>query len=363
MKIGLAISLLIVIAFLIGRGSKQDVVESGDHHAQNQQVSRTRDTKNPSSRRQGSIGEDARATLERGGNLTSEQCRALTSEERIEMLQRGALIYDDIKQADYLMGLISTLNAEEFAAARKYLGRAQSRGNISATSVWDALWKQAGRVAPLETLGDFGKYKSRKDARRVMEGWYETHPAAALAWAQNPPESDEIHYIQTAAYALTLGADGDSEKLLQTLTETKLHESVSREILLDYFDLVEVSGGSGGAAAVYDELPASLKPDAWAVALQRISYTDKEQALEWLADHAGDAGSDYGRTTRLIGEMAEKDPAKMTIWAAELPASSSDGIHPVEVTFGQWKRQDPAAAEAWLNSVPANTSWAKRLSN
>ena len=106
MKIGLAISLLIVIAFLIGRGSKQDVVESGDHHAQNQQVSRTRDTKNPSSRRQGSIGEDARATLERGGNLTSEQCRALTSEERIEMLQRGALIYDDIKQADYLMGLI-----------------------------------------------------------------------------------------------------------------------------------------------------------------------------------------------------------------------------------------------------------------
>ena len=363
MKIGLAVILLVVVAFFIGRGQQKDLVPPEEGQTRPLRASNPHPSKSANSRDPSTTSEEARATLERGGNLTTEQCLALTREERVEMLQRGALIYDDLKQADFLIALIGTLDKEELAEARKYLGRAQGRGNRCAQAVWDVLWKQAGRVAPLQTLENYGRYKGRNDARRIMAGWFETDAAAALAWAKGEPESDEVQYAQSAAYALTLEADGDPAKLLQTLNETELNDRLTREVLLDYFDLAEAVGAGGGAAAVYEALPTSLQAEAWEVALQRISYDDKEAALEWLADHSDDAGFDIRQTTHLMAERAQKDPAQTTIWAAELTISPDEKVHPVEVSFREWKRRDAAAAEAWLKTMPADTPWVQRLSN
>jgi len=363
MKIWGVVIFVGVLAFLFGRLSKKDVIVTPPSNPQKPSLKAhaNQPTKSNASRQTASRREEAREILKEGGNLTSEQCLALTSEERIQMLQKGALIYDSLKQTDYLVDLISVLNADELAEARKYIGRAQSRGNYASQEVWNTLWKQAGRVAPLHTLENFGRGKPRQDARHIMEGWFETDASAALAWAQNPPQNKGVQYTQSAAYALTLSADGDPERLLQTLTEIEPHENLAKESLIDYFDLVDASGESEGTAEIYAQLPESLKASAWPVALRRISYTDKEETLNWIASHVNDEGYDSNQTARVIERMARSEPARITTWAAQITTNSSQETHPVEVSYNLWKRRDPAAADAWLQTIPANRPWAKRL--
>ena len=301
-----------------------------------------------------------RQAVETGENLTREQCLLLTQEERLDLVRKGALIFDGLKQAAYLEGVLSTLNKEEIGLVRTILAKAQRRGNACAQPVWDTLWKQAGRVNAEEVLAGFNRTKTRRDARHIMEGWFEADRAAALAWAQEPKET--FHDAAAAAYALTQNADGDPEKLIESLVQLKPDDTVLTDCLQDYFDLADVSGTSQGTAAIYENLPESIKPHAWPVTMRRLSYTDAQEAVDWLAQHADEPGRDYEYTYRLFDELASEDPAGTTAWAASLPPSGESGAsHPAEIAYRQWSRSNPEEAAAWLLTIEETLPWAERL--
>ena len=274
------------------------------------------------------------------------------------MVRKGALIFDGLKQEAFLRGVIPTFSREALIQAIDLLGKAQNRGNLCAQGVWDEVWRQSGRVNAEGCLKSFSYGISRSDCRHVMEAWLETDLDGALAWAKTKKISQ--HQAAAAAYALTHEAGGDAAKLLSTLSSLQSDEAVQKECLKDYFDLAELTGQTQGTASIYDQLPPTLKPQAWETTMQRLCYTDTQQAVDWLASHVNDAGLNYQSAARLFLELAQDDPAGTAAWAAKLPDDPNGFIHPAEIVYSTWENQDPAAAKAWLETIPPSAAWVSR---
>jgi len=293
-----------------------------------------------------------------GANLTKEQCLALTSEERLELVRKGALIFDGLKQEAFLRGVIPTFSKDELGQAIDLLGKAQNRGNLCAQGVWDEVWRQSGRVNAEGCLNSFSYGISRSDCRHVMEAWLETDLEGARAWAKTKKISQ--HQAAAAAYALTHEAGGDAAKLLSTLSSLQSDEAVQKECLKDYFDLAELTGQTQGTASIYDQLPPTLRPQAWETTMERLCYTNPQQAVEWLASHVNDPGRDYRPTIRLFRDLAQDDPVGTAAWAAKLPDAANGSIHPGQIVYSTWQHQDPDAAKAWIETLPPSAAWASR---
>ncbi len=299
--------------------------------------------------------------------VTAEQARALTREQRMDLVRTGALIFDGNKQAPFLEGVIASLGKDEIEEAVSIIAKAQNRGNFPAPAVWNGLWTQWGRVDAAGCLAHFAQTpqgKSRSDARHIMEGWYETDPAGALAWAAGPHTS--YHEAAAAACALTRSAEGDVKKLEAALLGRGAGDATAKDCLQDYFDLASVSAGHNDSGLVYEQMPEALKPDAWSVAMQRLNYTDPQAAVDWLTKHAGDPGRNYSRTSGLVSELSREDPAGTASWAARLPEDSSGdpsqgATHPAIVAFSLWRRTDAPAAAKWLETQPDTIAWAVKL--
>ncbi len=301
------------------------------------------------------------------GQVQVEQAKLLTTAERLALVQKGALIFDSAKQAEFLCGLISVLTKDELSEATKVLGAAQDRGNYHAQEVWNSIWNQWGRVdakACLAGLGANPQGKPLSDAKNVMKGWMETDPEAAVAWAKEPKQNNQE--AAAAAHALGLNAKGnlaDFSALVQSLPAGSL---TAKACLQDYFDLAMISQGTSDVAGVYQQVPAALKSDAWPVAMQRLSYSDPQAAVNWLAEHVNEPGRDYRAAYPLVRRLAQDDPAATAQWAAQLPDSESAGVdagssHPVPMAVGMWLRAEPAAAKAWLQTQPATTPWVAQV--
>ena len=273
-------------------------------------------------------------------------------------MRKGALISDGLKQEAFLSGVLPTLSKDELEQAIALLGKAQDRGNFCAQGVWDEVWRQSGRVNAEGCLSSFAKDTSRSDSRHVMEGWLEADPEGTLAWAKTPKSSH--HEAAAAAYALSHEAGGDAAKLLSTISSLPIDEAVKTECLKDYFDLADISGQTQGTASTYDQFPPTLKPQAWETTMQRLCYTDPQEAVDWLASHVNDAGRDYRSTERLFGDLAKDDPAGTADWAAKLPAAPDGSFPPTQIVYASWRTRDSAAAQAWIETLPPSAAWASR---
>lgn len=306
-----------------------------------------------------------RSAGERSVNMSrlSEQgARRMSPEERLNLLSKGALIFDGSKQADMLCGLLSAMTKEEMRQAMDKLAAAQDGGNACAQAVWDTLWTQWGRVDPIGCMEYFAAHpdsKSRSDARFMMQGWLEIDPDAALAWAKEPRESRLES--AAAAMAITWNSSGDPKRLEAALLALPGDSPVTKECLLDYFDLASLDKDSPTAADIHDELPASLQEAAWPVTLQRLSYTDPQAAKIWLEQHAGDPGQSYEKVGDLVMEFSRQDLEGTAKWAVGLPPSKGEHAHPAAYAIGAWMRQDPAAADAWLATLPPDSPWARKM--
>jgi hypothetical protein len=306
-----------------------------------------------------------RSTGERPMNVSrlSEQgARRMSPEERLNLLSKGALIFDGSKQADMLCGVLSAMTKEEMRQAMDKLAAAQDGGNACAQAVWDTLWTQWGRVDPLGCIEYFAAHphsKSRSDARFMMQGWLEMDPDAALAWAKEP--KDNRLDAAAAAMAITWNSSGDPKRLEAQLLSMADDSPVKKECLLDYFDLASLDKSSPTAADIHENLPASLKEAAWPVTLQRLTYTDPQAAKTWLEQHAGDPGQDYGNIGDLVMELARQDVGGTAKWAAGLPAAQGDHAHPAEYAISIWISEDREAAQAWIATLPPDTPWERKV--
>ena len=107
-----------------------------------------------------------------------------------------------------------------------------------------------------------------------------------------------------------------------------------------------------------DQLPHTLKPQAWETTMRRLCYTDPQQAVDWLASHVNDPGRDYRPTIRLFRDLAQDDPVGTAAWAAKLPDAANGSIHPGQIVYSTWQHQDPDAAKAWIETLPPSAAWA-----
>jgi hypothetical protein len=290
--------------------------------------------------------------------LSEQGARRMSPEERLDILAKGALVFDGNKQADMLCGLLAAMTKEEMPEATRLLAEAQDGGNACAQAVLDTLWKQWGRVDPVGCIEYFAANsgsKTRSDARFLMEGWLEVDPAAALAWARQPRESrlDSA----AAAMAITWDSSGDPKRLQGELLSMPAGSPVTRECLLDYFDLASLDKDSPSAAEIHARLPPALQQAAWTVTLQRLTYTNPQAAKDWLEKHAGDPGQDYNDAGRLIEELCRRDLAGTAKWAAGLPPAQGPHRHPAEKAIDTWLRADRPAALAWLATLPPGSPW------
>ena len=317
---------------------------------------------------------DARAKLKaRVGTdvLTAEKAALLTSGERIELLQKAALLADPEKQADILCGLISAMTQDELTEATKTLLVAQRRGNSWSQEVWNTLWTQWGRVnaeacLALSKTGErypgwngLNGLNTPNDYRCLMAGWLEAQPEAAMAWAREA--KDNLREATAAAFAITSSAKGDLKQMESAILAITGDKLTTQACFRDYFDLATSTGDKPLPSVVYDQLDPALRAAAWPEVVERLSYSDFDTATSWLKQHGNDPGHDDQATYALVGTLAEKNPAGTTKWASELPVTTGDGAsglpHPAVLAVQRWLEQDREAANAWLLTQPADVPW------
>ena len=197
-----------------------------------------------------------------------------------------------------------------------------------------------------------------------MRGWLESDPAAALAWAKSPDRTQLEAYA--APMALAHAAGGDPARLQADLQS--MPEGLARKLgVRELYDMELMKNTGRTAAQIYDSIPESLKADAWGATAQRLAMTDQEAAKVWVAQHAGEPGTDYLATMKMVRDMAKSDPEGTAKWAVNLPANEispekpQGPPHPVIDATHQWIRQDAAAAAAWLKSLPEDQTWAVKV--
>jgi len=300
--------------------------------------------------------------------ITAEEARLLTSGERMEMLANGGLVYNSGNQQAVLIGLIGGLTKDEIQKAGDTLGAIQDRGNSLTQQVWDAFWKQWGRVDPARCLSFFGPgavSKSSADARNVMSGWLETDPAGAYAWARGRKESSLED--AAAALAITSAAGGNLKQMRSDIAALPAESaSIRHRCLQDYFDSALLSGAGSTVDSVYEELPESLRQAAWPVALRRMTMEDPKNAASWFEKNLDPSGWNSTATIGLADQLANDDPAGTTRWLVSLPGASEAlaqgvGGHPLSNAFIKWRERDPVAASQWLDGQPAGAAWVTRL--
>jgi hypothetical protein len=226
------------------------------------------------------------------GAVTTEQARRMSREERLAMIAKGAALSGDTAQKDLILGVIGALQAGEMRDAVGLIGKAQRNGNYQSPEVWAAMWTQWGKVAPEDCFARFRERpegKGRDDVRNTMRGWLETDPAAALAWTKQP----DLTPLENSAAALAIahGAQGDVAKLQATILDLP-EGGLRKETLRDLYDLEGMKDGGRSPAALYAEMPQTLKSDAWSITAQRLAFSDQEEAKKWISDHAGEPGTD-----------------------------------------------------------------------
>jgi hypothetical protein len=351
----------VITAFLLGRWTAPAADNTKNEATDNGKLSRIQRPRGESA----SAPVKSAAERSAGMNRYSEQsARRMTSQQRLDLLGKGALVFDSNKQAEMLCGVINALTKEEMQEAMRLLAEAQDGGNACAQVVWDTLWKQWGRVDPVECvkyINETSGTKSRTDARHVMEGWLEANPEAALAWAKDAKNTRLDG--AAAAMAMTWNAGGDLKQLEEAILARPPGDMAAKDCLWDYFDLSSLATDSPTAAQVYEKLPPALQESAWSVTLQRLTYTDPQAGKDWLEQHAGDPGHNYQETQRLVFGLSRQDAEGTAKWAARLPVTDGPGPHPAAIAIGQWLRSDPPAAKAWIATLPADSPWAGTFTN
>ncbi|RYD68732.1 MAG: hypothetical protein EOP83_00065 [Verrucomicrobiaceae bacterium] len=295
--------------------------------------------------------------------LTIDDAQKLTPEERKALLNKAALLSDPNKQAKILCGLIAAMSKDELKETTQTLMQIQHRGNEWSQAVWNELWTQWGRTDPqgcLELSAEGDGLVTGEDYRRMMSGWLDTDAASALAWA-NRPGLNERESV-AAAFAISSDAGSDLGRLQSAIMAIPDNPGVARTALHDYFDLAIASGEDADLSAIYAQMDPTLQQTAWPVMVQRLSYTDPEQAIAWLKEHATDPGRDYRSLGNSFHRMAMADPAGMASWAALLPVAQkgdpdANTPHPAVIAAHNWLRRDTAAATAWLETQPVGTPW------
>ena len=138
---------------------------------------------------------------------------------------------------------------------------------------------------------------------------------------------------------------------------------VTKDCLLDYFDLASLDKGSPSAAQIHEGLPPALQEAAWPVTLQRLFYTDPQAAKEWLEKHAGDPGQDYNDAGRLVYELSKRDAEGTAKWAVGLPPAQGPRPHPAQEAINRWLGADREAAMAWLATLPVDSPWSAKAAS
>ena len=301
--------------------------------------------------------------------LTPEQARQLTSPQRLALLKKAVKSYEGDKSDDYLCSLIAALTKDEIREASIIIGKISPLDFTD--RIRETFYMQWGRVDPATWLETAVKPECFppiiEDALEVMKGWFETDPAAALAWALEPKTTDTTNIM--AAEALALSAAGDPQRLAATLLALPTGEPKLRYCLPAYFDLIATTTGNPDPAAIYENILPAFRDAAWPVAMKRLIDTDPQAAVDWLTAHANDPGRDYFGTYYLICKLGEEDIAGTAQWASTLPDGpdnpasihpansavytySESSTHPAYGAALNWFKKDPVAAKAWLQTQP-----------
>lgn len=357
----LFIAIVVIAAFLLGRGKDGDVRKSEVANAQASTPVQT--SANVKSMVKKRVGPDV---------LTLEQASALSHEERIDLLKKAAVLADPEKQADILCGLLSVMTEEQLLEATRTLLDAQRKGNAWSQDTWNALWTQWGRVDPEAclALSKTGKpypgwnglngLNTPDDYRCLMAGWMEADPAKALAWAREP--KDNFREATGAAFAITSSANGDLKKMEEAILTLPGDDLTMQACFQDYFDLA-VSNGEK-PASMYEGMSARMREAAWPEVVSRLGTASPEEAFAWYDQHGKDPGSNDRTAAEMIFGFAEKNPEDTMAWASNIKEDFTiEGFtgHPAMLIYNVWMMHDQGAANAWLEKQPATTPWIARM--
>jgi hypothetical protein len=364
MKPSSAISLIVLTgaaAFLIGSrtsggsdGARSGNLETNTRTSPARAVARATPTADDRSTRKPQTGSHA---------LSNEEAGLLSPDQRVALMKKAAVLADPGRQAEVLCWLISAMTPDELTETTKALLDAQRRGNGWSQAVWNSLWTRWGNVDPAACLALSAKgmgMNTSEDYRYLMSGWLDADPQAALAWAMQPGHDPQA--AAAAAFAITRSAKGDLKQMESAILAVSGNEATAKACLHDYFDLAISSDNPRTPAALYDEIDPSLRAAAWPVVLERLAYTDPQEAAAWLGKHAADPGQDYRVAYRLIESLSRMDPEGTAEWAVGLPLSNiSNGepvdAHPAGIAIHAWISRDRAAAGKWILSQPEGIPW------
>ncbi len=209
-----------------------------------------------SSLRRGSLDNTGAAVTIRikpGRELASAKARLLTSEQRISLLRKAALLSNPASQEDVFCGLVAVMTREELADAVRILRGSMGRGNQWSQAVWNTVWSQWGKVDPmacLELSKEGATLFSNEDFRGLMAGWLEADRSAAMAWASQP--SHDPREAAAAAYAITHAAGGDIKAMEAAIASVANDPATAKSCFHDLFDLAISSDASKSPDTVYD---------------------------------------------------------------------------------------------------------------
>ncbi|MDP0490401.1 MAG: hypothetical protein Q7Q71_05065 [Verrucomicrobiota bacterium JB023] len=225
----------------------------------------------------------------------AQRPRLIDPAARLNRFQKAAILGDVERQAAILCDLILDADQSELEEMTKLLKQYQQRGNAWDQEVWNELWKQWGRLAPMRCL-ELAKQGQGMvhggDYEQLMAGWLEVDPQGAEEFVSSLPEG----HIESgvAAYFVTKGHYNTPEEMGQAILEGTSNDQIRTASIHRYLDYC-VSLTDQPMESLYERTPEELQPYLINQFVDRLSYTQAEKAAAWLIEHADEEGL-VGRT-------------------------------------------------------------------
>jgi hypothetical protein len=200
--------------------------------------------------------------------------------------------------------------------------------------------------------GDPAEYSSAVE--KLLSKWAETDPAAAVQFALQPLDDDNIHalFLDAAGGIVQDWARRDpvaARLFFENLKSAKAAEILAPALMLGYASrapesaLEWVHSGLGNDSGHLREILAKSVVSVY------DSLGRREQVIRWLSMPDVAAGA-HGKAAAgdLARYLARSSPDGALAFSKAMPAGSAARADAIQETFRQWASGDPAGCSAWL---------------
>jgi hypothetical protein len=277
----------------------------------------------------------------------------LTGPELVQKFWDCLTMPDEADRQRSWLGMLNKLTKEDAAEVRALFKKMDRQGRWFVPE-WDAFWPRWGVLDGAAAIASVEKNEGEEwkpyFADKILRGWAQGDPEAALQWLRDHRESP-MYGNGVRSYVDGL-AKRDLDRATQFVLGEKAEDTAGHlgSFMTSLAERALQQRMVGGMTTWFSALPESPAKTAAVDAVAfRLTRADPVRAMEWVGDQATQAW----RSDKAISDLAEKvaqgNPQGALDWATKLPPSPASGrYNGLSKSVQALAAKDSAAVETWL---------------